>query len=73
MTAWSRDARIICAGRIRAGGVGKDVVFTPVMDAGVENRIDQAYCAKCRTYGAPVRRADDRPRRPRRHPQTLPR
>jgi hypothetical protein len=50
--AWYRAARANGTGRIRAGGVEKDVTFTPIADAETEDRIDDAYRTKYRSYGA---------------------
>ena len=46
---WYQSARSQRAGRITAGGVSKDVTFTPVEDDGLNDRIDAAYEAK---YGS---------------------
>ena len=43
---WYRAARSQGAGRITAGGVEKDVTFTPIDDAQLNDRIDAAYEAK---------------------------
>lgn len=43
---WYQSARTQGAGRITAGGVEKDVVFTPVVDAELNDRVDSAYEAK---------------------------
>jgi hypothetical protein len=50
--AWYRAARTSGVGRIRAGGVEKDVTFTSVADSGTDDRIDDAYRTKYRSYGA---------------------
>ena len=43
---WYRAARSQGAGRITAGGVEKDVTFTPIDDPQLNDRIDAAYEAK---------------------------
>ncbi|WP_046732462.1 DUF2255 family protein [Streptomyces humi] len=50
--AWYRAARSTREGRIRSGGVVKDVTFVGVTDAEVNDRIDAAYRAKYSRYGA---------------------
>ena len=48
--AWYRAAQTSRAGRIRAGGVRKDVAFVAETDAGVNDRIDAAYRTKYGRY-----------------------
>lgn len=43
---WYQSARTQGAGRITAGGVEKDVVFTPVADDLLNDSVDGAYEAK---------------------------
>lgn len=43
---WYQSARSQGAGRITAGGIEKDVVFTPIDDPELNDRIDAAYEAK---------------------------
>lgn len=43
---WYQSARSQGAGRITAGGIEKDVVFTPIEDQELNDRIDAAYQAK---------------------------
>jgi hypothetical protein len=50
---WFRRARASGTGRIRAGGVEKDVVFADAPE-GVHAAIDAAYHAKYDRYGARV-------------------
>ncbi|MFF4210215.1 DUF2255 family protein [Streptomyces sp. NPDC001796] len=50
--SWYRAARASHAGRIRSGGVAKDVSFVEVTDTDVNDRIDAAYRAKYGRYGA---------------------
>ncbi|MEU6146882.1 DUF2255 family protein [Streptomyces sp. NPDC047081] len=50
--AWYRAARASHEGRIRSGGVAKEVTLTEVADPGVNDRIDAAYRAKYGRYGA---------------------
>ncbi|MFJ4521843.1 DUF2255 family protein [Streptomyces sp. NPDC088810] len=49
--AWWRTARASRAGRIRSGGVDKDVTFTEVTDEDINDRIDAAYRTKYGRYG----------------------
>lgn len=50
--AWYRAARAGREGRIRSGGVDKDVTLVEVTDPGVNDRIDTAYRTKYGRYGA---------------------
>lgn len=50
--AWYRGARTRHEGHISAGGVDKDVAFVEEPDSGVNDKIDDAYRAKYRRYGA---------------------
>ncbi|MFF4835267.1 DUF2255 family protein [Streptomyces sp. NPDC001315] len=50
--AWYRAARASHEGRIRSGGVDKDVTLVEVTDPGVNDRIDAAYRTKYGRYGA---------------------
>ncbi|WP_405845683.1 MULTISPECIES: DUF2255 family protein [unclassified Streptomyces] len=50
--AWYRAARAGHEGRIRSGGVGKDVALVEVTDPGANDRIDTAYRIKYGRYGA---------------------
>lgn len=50
--AWYRAARASHEGRIRSGGVDKDVTLVEVTDPGVNDRIDTAYRTKYGRYGA---------------------
>ena len=45
-TGWHRAARAAGEGRIRAGGVEKDVAFEPVAEDDVNEGVDAAYHAK---------------------------
>lgn len=47
---WFRGTQIRHAGRIRCGGVEKDVAFADETDAGVNEKIDAAYRQKYRRY-----------------------
>ncbi|MFD5944509.1 DUF2255 family protein [Streptomyces collinus] len=49
--AWWRTARAGRAGRIRSGGVDKDVTFVDVRDDEVNDRVDSAYRTKYGHYG----------------------
>lgn len=44
--AWYRAARARCEGRIRAGGVEKDVTFVEAADPDLNDQIDAAFRAK---------------------------
>jgi hypothetical protein len=48
--AWYRAALATHQGRIRAGGVEKDVVFVEETDPGLNDQIDAAYRAKYGRY-----------------------
>ncbi|MFE6621086.1 DUF2255 family protein [Streptomyces sp. NPDC057740] len=50
--AWYRAARAGHEGRIRSGGVERDVTFAEVTDSGVNDRVDAAYRTKYGRYGA---------------------
>ncbi|WP_367324555.1 DUF2255 family protein [Streptomyces sp. HUAS ZL42] len=50
--AWYRTARASHEGRIRSGGVDKDVTLIEVSDPAVNDRIDTAYRTKYGRYGA---------------------
>jgi hypothetical protein len=50
---WYRRARAVGAGRIRAGGVERDVTFGSA-DAAVQDDIDVAYHTKYDSYGAGI-------------------
>jgi hypothetical protein len=50
-SAWFRGVQVRQEGRIRAGGVEKDVIFMDA-DPGLNDEIDAAYRAKYRRHGA---------------------
>jgi hypothetical protein len=50
--SWFRAAQARREGRIRAGGVEKDVTFVDENAPGVNDQIDSAYRAKYRSHGA---------------------
>ena len=50
--SWFRAAQAQHAGRIRAGGVEKEVTFVDETDPGVNDEIDAAYRTKYRGYSA---------------------
>ncbi|MDP9223136.1 MAG: DUF2255 family protein [Actinomycetota bacterium] len=52
-SAWFRGTQVRGEGRIRVGGVEKDVTFVGV-DGDVANRIDDAYRTKYRRYAASI-------------------
>lgn len=62
-SAWFRGALVRHEGRIRAGGVEKDVAFVEESDPGINDQIDAAYHTKYRRYPqyvAPMVTADVR-------------
>jgi hypothetical protein len=48
--AWFRAAQVRHEGRIRAGGVEKEVTFAEETDPGINDQIDTAYHSKYRRY-----------------------
>ncbi|MGH2946122.1 MAG: DUF2255 family protein [Solirubrobacteraceae bacterium] len=48
--AWFRGAQVRHEGRVRAGGIEKDVAFVPASHE-LEHQIDAAYSTKYRRYG----------------------
>jgi len=50
--AWFRVAQLRHEGRIRAGGIEKDVTFVEENDPGINDQIDAVYRTKYRRYGA---------------------
>src|SRR5688572_24316749 len=50
--SWFRGTQVRHEGRIRAGGVEKDVTFVEETDPGINDQIDAVYRAKYRRYGA---------------------
>jgi hypothetical protein len=51
-SGWFRGTQASHEGRIRAGGVDRDVTFVDEADPGVNDQIDAAYRAKYRRFGA---------------------
>ena len=53
---WFRRATVSGSGRIRAGGVERDVTFTPAseLDARTQAAVDAAYHAKYDRYGQQI-------------------
>jgi hypothetical protein len=53
---WFRRATASGSGRIRAGGIERDVTFTPVsqLDAATQAAVDAAYHAKYDHYGPQI-------------------
>jgi hypothetical protein len=51
--AWFRGTQVRHEGRIRAGGVEKDVTFADV-DEGIDDQIDDAYREKYRRYSSNI-------------------
>ena len=53
---WFRRATASGAGRIRAGGIERDVTFTPAseLDANTQAAVDAAYHAKYDRYGPQI-------------------
>jgi len=54
--AWFSDTRLRHQGRIRAGGVDKDVTFVDA-DDDIDDQIDAAYRTKYRRYAASIIRS----------------
>src|SRR5438045_1219654 len=52
-SSWFRGTQVRQVGRIRAGGVERDVAFVDA-DPDVANRIDDAYRTKYRRYAASI-------------------
>ena len=52
--AWFRAAQARHVGRIRAGGIEKDVTFVEETDPGINDRIDAAYRTMYRRYASYV-------------------
>ena len=50
--SWFRAAQVRSEGRIRAGGVEKDVTLMEESDPGINDQIDAAYRSKYHRYGA---------------------
>jgi hypothetical protein len=50
--SWFRGTQVRHEGRIRAGGVEKDVTFVEETDPSMNDQIDAAYRTKYRRYGA---------------------
>jgi hypothetical protein len=50
--SWFRAAQVCHEGRIRAGGVEKDVMFVEETDSGTNDRIDDVYRTKYHRYSA---------------------
>jgi hypothetical protein len=50
--SWFRAAQVRHEGRIRAGGVEKDVTFVEETDPGINDQIDAAYRTKYGRHGA---------------------
>ena len=48
--SWLRAAQVRHEGRIRAGGVEKDVTFVEETDPGINDKIDAAYRTMWRTW-----------------------
>ena len=53
-SAWFRAARVRHEGRIRAGGVEKEVTFVEASDPSINDRIDAAYRTKYHRYAASI-------------------
>lgn len=49
---WYRHTQVRHAGRIRAGGVEKEVTFSEVSEADILDRVDTTYRSKYRRYDA---------------------
>ena len=53
-SAWFRGTQVRHEGRIRAGGVDKDVTFVEESDPNINDQIDAAYRTKYRRYAASI-------------------
>jgi hypothetical protein len=53
-SAWFRRTQERNEGRIRAGGIEKDVAFVEAPDPSLRDQIDAAYRAKYRRYAANI-------------------
>lgn len=53
-SGWFRGIQTQHEGRIRAGGVDKDVTFVEESDTGIHDKIDDAYRTKYRCYAASI-------------------
>jgi hypothetical protein len=53
-SAWFRATQVRHAGRVRAGGVEKDVSFVEETDPGINDQIDAAYRTRYRRYAASI-------------------
>lgn len=53
-SAWYRGTKVRHEGRIRAGGLEKDVTFVEETDSAIKEQIDAAYRAKYRRYAASI-------------------
>jgi hypothetical protein len=53
-SGWFRGTQTRREGRIRAGGVDKDVTFIEEMDSNTNEQIDVAYRTKYRRYAASI-------------------
>jgi hypothetical protein len=53
-SAWFRGIQVRHEGRIRAGGVEKDVTFVEETDPDLNDQIDTAYRTKYRRYAASI-------------------
>lgn len=52
--SWFRRAQARHQGRIRSGGVDKDVAFVVDVDPALNDRIDAGYLSKYRSYGSKI-------------------
>ena len=53
-SAWFRGVQTRYEGRIRAGGVDKDVTFVEEPDSNINDQVDDAYRTKYRRYAASI-------------------
>jgi hypothetical protein len=53
-SGWFRGTQVLHEGRIRAGGVDKDVTFVEEADAAINEQIDAAYRQKYRRYAGSI-------------------
>ena len=53
-SAWFRGTRVRHEGRIRAGGIDKEVAFVEEPDPDINDQVDAAYHTKYRHYAASI-------------------
>ena len=53
-SGWFRGTQVLREGRIRAGGIDKDVAFVEEADPDINKQIDSVYRTKYRRYAASI-------------------